>query len=115
MTISGLTRGRVFGESQTAKLDIPRLRPVRGPPQGGLSCFWARDSSQIRFNIPRSVGAVSTRASEGPPAASFFGQVCDLPLACLSNRSPAILLRLQVLPIKIEAAGHFLLVEVQTA
>src|SRR3954447_3659881 len=35
MTISGLTKGRVFGESQIAKSDIPRLRPERAPPQQG--------------------------------------------------------------------------------
>ena len=37
MTISGLTKGRVFGESQIAKSDFPRLRPERAPPhQGGF-------------------------------------------------------------------------------
>src|SRR4051812_6233137 len=41
MTISGLTRGRLVGEDQVAKLDYPRLcRTLRPAPQAG--CFVSR-------------------------------------------------------------------------
>src|SRR5215212_10836206 len=51
MTISGLTRGQVFGEDQDANHDLPRLCRTCGPPlQAG--CFVSRlsaskDSAQI--------------------------------------------------------------------
>ncbi len=77
MTISGLTRGQVFGEDQVAKHDRPRLCRTCGPPlQAG--CFVSRLYVSCESQIALRHRAFGTLA-EAPSSASatrqqfFFG------------------------------------------
>src|SRR4051812_33512707 len=69
MTISGLTRGQVFGEDQSAKMIIPRLCRTCGPPlRRAVSFLGSRLlANQLQHSAPDRARSQSEQAPESRP------------------------------------------------